>query len=121
MIKRFIFTTCLVAFLLLTATTAGAEERPLWWEQAEAEAKREGYLLITLEDLKTLYDSGKPLLVLDVRPDYEYERGHLPHAVNLEFHLGERLILDPVKRKHFQELLGPNKDRTIVIYCRNFR
>ncbi|NIR14240.1 MAG: rhodanese-like domain-containing protein, partial [Desulfobacterales bacterium] len=69
----------------------------------------------------SLYQSGKDFKILDVRPDYEYERAHLPQAANLEFHLGERLTLDPAKRKEFEKLLGSNKDRTIVIYCRSFR
>ena len=29
--------------------------------------------------------------------------------------------IDPAKRKEFEKLLGSNKDRTIVIYCRSFR
>ena len=111
----------LLAIFLLSATISIAEEQPLWWEQAEAEAGREGYHLITLDELQSLYQSRQDFIVLDVRPDYEYKRGHLPKAANLEFHLGERLTLDPVKRKEFEELLGPEKDRTIVIYCRSFR
>ena len=111
----------ILAIFLLRATITIAEEQPLWWEQAEAEARREGYGLITLDELESLYQSDKDFLVLDVRPDYEYKRGHLPKAANLEFHLGERLTLDPVKRKEFEGLLGPEKDRTIVIYCRSFR
>ena len=110
----------LVIFLLRAGITI-AEEQPLWWEQAEAEARREGYDLITLDELESLYQSGKDFIILDVRPDYEYKRAHLPKAANLEFHLGERLTLDPAKQKEFEKLLGPNKDRTIVIYCRSFR
>ena len=110
----------LVIFLLRAGITI-AEEQPLWWEQAEAEARREGYDLITLDELESLYQSGKDFKILDVRPDYEYKRAHLPKAANLEFHLGERLTLDPAKQKEFEKLLGPNKDRTIVIYCRSFR
>ena len=111
----------LLVILLLRASITIAEEQPLWWEQAEAEARREGYDLITLNELESLYQSGNDFIILDVRPDYEYKRAHLPRAANLEFHLGERLTLDPAKRKKFEKLLGSNKDRTIVIYCRSFR
>ena len=113
--------TLLLVIFLLRAGITIAEEQPLWWEQAEAEASREGYHLITLDELESLYQAGKDFIILDVRPDYEYKRAHLPRASNLEFHLGERLTLDPAKQKEFEALLGPNKDQTIVIYCRSFR
>ena len=115
-----IFILLLVIFLVRPSINI-ADEMPLWWEQAEAEARREGYDLITLDELESLYQSDNDFIVLDVRPDYEFKRAHLPQAANLEFHLGERLTLDPIKRKEFETLLGPNKDRTIVIYCRSFR
>jgi rhodanese-related sulfurtransferase len=119
--KRLFNITFSVIFLLFSTAPTFGEEMPLWWEQAETEARREGYDLITLDELEFLYQSDKNFIVLDVRPDYEYKRAHLPKAANLEFHLGERLTLDPAKRKEFEELLGSDKNRTIVIYCRSFR
>jgi phage shock protein E len=121
MTKRLVIINLFLAFSLLFAGIAVPEDQPIWWDQAKVEAEKEGYGLITLDELKSLYDAGKPVLILDVRPDYEYQRGHLPNAVNLEFDLGERLTLKPEKRKTFEELLGPDKDRTVVIYCRSFR
>jgi predicted sulfurtransferase len=121
MTKRLSIINILLAFSLLLASIVVAEVQPIWWDQAEVEAEKEGYVLLTLDELKSWYDAGKPFLILDVRPDYEYQRGHLLNAVNLEFDLGERLTLKPEKRKTFEELLGPDKDRIVVIYCRSFR
>jgi len=110
----------LVALAVLTST-AMAADRPSWWDGAASEAKAEGYGLITAEELNDLSDTNPDLLILDVRPDYEYRAGHLPGAVNLEFDLGDRLELKPDKRAAVKKLLGPDRNRPIVIYCRSFR
>ena len=99
---------------------ATASERPLWWERAEALSSRAGYTLIDIDELRALYASGKDFLLVDVRPAYEYKNGHLPKAVQLEFDLSEQSSLKPDKYQQFVELLGPNKNRAIVIYCRNY-
>jgi len=108
--------------LLSGGVPAGAAEadRPGWWDRASAQAGKDGYGLITTRELKALYDSGEEFLVLDVRPDYEYQADHLPGARNLEFHLGDRSRLGPTKREALLALLGPDKGRLIVIYCRSY-
>jgi rhodanese-related sulfurtransferase len=121
MTGRFFYIASLLACLFFAAAPVAAEGQPLWWEQAEVESKKGGYTLLSLDDLKAIYDSQKPALFVDVRPDYEYNRGHLPKAVNLEFDLGERLALKAEKRQAFEKILGSDKTRTVVIYCRNFR
>jgi 3-mercaptopyruvate sulfurtransferase SseA len=120
-VSRWTLISLILLVSLFFARISLAEEKPIWWEQAELEAESEGYLLITPEELKGMNESGKPFLIVDVRPDYEYKRGHIVNAMNLEFHLGERLTLDPAKQRAFETLLGSDKDRTIVIYCRSFR
>jgi len=47
--------------------------------------------------------------------------GHIPGAVNLEFHPGDKLEFSREKRARLKELIGPDKDRPVVIYCRSFR
>ncbi len=111
----------LILAILLIPYNASGQALPSWWEQAVLEAQKDGYTLATQADLNTLYESGQDILIVDVRPEYEYKSDHLPQAVNMEFHLGDRLELKPQKRGAFQKLLGPDKNRTIVIYCRSFR
>jgi rhodanese-related sulfurtransferase len=103
-------------------TSAGADnlEQPAWLQQARDEARQEGYELITALELKALYESGKDFTIVDVRPEYEYRDGHLPQAKSLEFDLGDKLDLTPEKQVALINLLGPDKQRMIVIYCRSF-
>ena len=95
-------------------------KKPTWWTEAEKESAVEGYGLLTVKEMKTLYDSVEPGLIMDVRPDYEYSMGHLPQAVNLEFHLGDRIKLAPERKERLLDILGPDKARRIVIYCRSY-
>jgi phage shock protein E len=106
---------------ILTAAAAGSQaEQPAWFQQARDEAGQDGYELITAPELKALYDAGKDFTIIDVRPEYEYRDGHLSQARSLEFDLGDKLQLTPEKKAAFVELLGPDKQRMIVIYCRSF-
>ena len=111
---KYVFVSVLISF-----SSPVCAETPAWLKQAADEAEKNGYALITPDELKVLYDSGRDFLILDVRPDYEYKGGYLPKAVNLEFDLGERLR--PDKKKEFVRLLGPDKKRMVVLYCRSFR
>jgi len=112
----------LVFFLMITGSSTGwAKETPVWWPEALSEADKEGYALASPKEVSELYASGKDLLILDVRPDYEYRAGHLPEAKNFEIHLGDRLQMKPDKKKAFREILGQEKDRLIIVYCRSFR
>ena len=119
---RHILAPILTAFMLVTAAAAAGERpEPGWWEQAGREAALNGYQLISTPDLDSLIKSGQDFVLLDVRPDYEYQAGHLPGAVNLEFHLGDRMGLGPEKEAALRGLLGPDQGRLVVIYCRSFR
>jgi rhodanese-related sulfurtransferase len=121
-IKRFLMLHLALALAagILTYAAAGSREEPSWLGQARDEAKQDGYELISALELKALYDAGKDFAIIDVRPGYEYREGHLPHAKNLEFDLGDRLELKPEKQAALIELLGPDKRRMIVFYCRSF-
>ncbi len=112
---------CLALGWAVALAAPGATGHPGWWGQMEAEGKEGGYQIIDEAVLKALMDSGRDFVLLDARPDYEFQRGHIPGAVNLEFHLGDRLELNPAKARALEKLLGPDHDRLVVIYCRSFR
>ena len=115
-IFKYVFVSVLISY-----SCPVCAETPAWLKQAADEAEKDGYALITPDELKVLYDSGRDFLIVDVRPDYEYKAGHLPDAVQIEFDLGERSNLNPVKRQQFEDILGPDKGREIIIYCRNYQ
>lgn len=118
-------TTALISIIIILVFVTGApswsKETPSWWPKALKEAQQGGYALTTPRETQALYDSGDDFLILDVRPDYEYKKGHLPKAGNFEVDLGDRLDMKPEKKASFEKVLGQNKDRSIVIYCRSFR
>ena len=119
--KNFIASSILVLLVLVVIGPSWSKDNPVWWPTALAEAKKDGYALTTPEEIQSLYASGNDFLLVDVRPDYEFKAGHLPGAKNFEIDLGDRLGLKPQKAGAFEKVLGTNKNRQIVLYCRSFR
>lgn len=107
----------ILAFSLLSQAAQAAQ--PSWWADAQADALRDGYVLVDDAGLEALRADGKALIV-DVRPDYEFAMGHMPGAVNMEFHLGDEAEPAPERVRLLTELLGPDHGRTLVFYCRSF-
>lgn len=118
---RLIVFAALVICMSIASSALAATETPVWWQRAQNEAKADGYKLLSAGDLAKLIKQGGGFYILDVRPGYEYERGHIKNAGNLEFHLGDRLGLKPAKAKALAELVGPDKSRRIIVYCRSFK
>lgn len=110
---------CMLLVLFISAPVL-AKTHPAWMQTAQREAERWGYELVDHEQLAGLLDDEN-LLLIDVRADYEYEAGHIPGAVNMEFNLADRSGLSKEKREAFKNLAGADKGRNIVIYCRSFR
>ena len=60
-----------------------------------------------VQTIKERMDSGKTLVILDVREESEWNRGHLPGAIQLGRGILERDI----------ERLIPDADQEIILYC----
>jgi thiosulfate/3-mercaptopyruvate sulfurtransferase len=82
------------------------------------EVERGGYKIVSTEELKGWIDRKKDMLIVDTMP-YEdsYKKQHIPGAVQFEFPIPEVTNLDEKTKTAFEKLLGPDKDRLIVIYC----
>ena len=87
------------------------------------EAQRGGYDVITTAELKGLIDSGKDILVVDTMPfEASYKKQHVPGAKQFLFPIPEMKTWDSKEtgeksKEDYAVLLGPDKYRTIVIYC----
>ena len=119
--KNIILSTILILLVLVVIGPSWSKDTPVWWPSALTEAQKDGYTLTTPEEIQSQYASSTNTIILDVRPDYEFNTGHLPGAKNFEIDLGDRLELKPQKAEAFKNVLGTDKNRGIVIYCRSFR
>jgi rhodanese-related sulfurtransferase len=87
------------------------------------EMKRGGYDLIATAELKELIDSGKDVLVVDTMPfEASYRKQHVPGAVQFLFPIPDMAVWDKKETdgrtaEDYANLLGPDKAKTIVVYC----
>jgi thiosulfate/3-mercaptopyruvate sulfurtransferase len=86
--------------------------------KACAEKERGGYKFISLGDLKAKLDGQEDMLVVDTMPyEASYKKEHIPTAVQFEFPIAEMKTMDNEMEKQYRDLLGPDKDKMIVVYC----
>jgi rhodanese-related sulfurtransferase len=86
--------------------------------KAASEKERGDYELLSLGDLKAKLDAKEEILVVDTMPyEASYKKQHIPTAVQFEFPVAEMTTIDSEMKRQYKELLGPKKDRAIVVYC----
>ena len=96
--KKLIF--LLLAVMMLTACGQDKEN-----DQGSA------YMNITTEEAKQIMDSEEGYIILDVRTQEEYDRGHIPGAI---------VISHEEIAEKAEEVLT-DKDQLILVYCRSGR
>lgn len=119
----------LVLGLSVSAFAFGTDkfEAEVTREQEAVKLAREvaqgGYGLVTTAELKAMIDGGEKPLIIDTMP-YEdsYKKNHIPGAKQFLFPIPEMQQwevkeTDGKSIDDFKALLGPDLDRTIVIYC----
>lgn len=67
--------------------------------------------MITPKEAKDIMDHRDDYVILDVRTQDEYDKGHIPNAV----------LLPDYEIKERATSLLPNKSQTILVYCRSGR
>jgi len=87
------------------------------------EVRQGGYDVVTTEELKSWLDEERAMLIVDTMP-YEgsYAKAHIPGAVQFLFPIADMKEWDAGETggksmQDFEQLLGPDKEKTIVIYC----
>jgi rhodanese-related sulfurtransferase len=82
------------------------------------EVIRGGYGILSTDELQGWLDQKKDMLIVDTMP-YEdsYKKQHIPSAVQFELPIPEMTEMDDQTKADFVKLLGPDKDRLIVVYC----
>ncbi len=87
------------------------------------EVQRGGYDVVTTEELKGWIDGGKDMLIIDTMPyEASYKNTHIPGAKQFLFPIPDMNTWDAKEtggktEQEYIELLGPDKDRVIVVYC----
>jgi thiosulfate/3-mercaptopyruvate sulfurtransferase len=86
--------------------------------KAASEKERGDYKLISLNELKANLDAKEDILVVDTMPyEASYKKQHIPTAVQFEFPIPEMNAMDVGTEQQYRDLLGPDKDKMIVVYC----
>ena len=86
--------------------------------KAASEKERGDYKLISLNELKAKLDAKEDMLVVDTMPyEASYKKQHIPTAVQFEFPIPEMNTMDDGTEQQYRDLLGPDKDKMIVVYC----
>ena len=81
------------------------------------------YQLVTTAEVKKMLDAGDDLLLVDAMPaEDSYNKGHLAGAVNYVFPKEamdgwNEDAMDGQTQEDYEQLLGQDKDRKIVVYC----
>ncbi len=121
-----------VILAVLTATGASAFGTDKFKEEVEKEAAavkltrevvKGGYNVITTEELQAVLKAGENVVLVDTMP-YEdsYKKGHIPTAKQFLFPIPDMnewdvKETDSKSQEDYQKLLGPDKNKKIIVYC----
>jgi len=88
------------------------------------EVQRGGYDLITASELKELLDKQADIVLIDTMPSVDsYDKEHIPGAINFMFPIADDMTNWDIQmtggktKDQYEALLGPEKERQIVVYC----
>ncbi len=123
----------LAVFLCLACTLSFASSGFCWGKkelEKEAgavkllrEVERGGYKIVDTNELKAWIDQNKDMVIVDSMPyEASYKKNHVPGAVQFLFPIPDMNVWDTAEtagktKADYEKLLGPDKNKTIVVYC----
>lgn len=127
---KILMLSCLsICFLASNAMAFGANkfEKEVEKEQGAVkllrEVQRGGYKVITTAELQEVVQKEKDFLIIDTMPyEASYKKNHIPSAEQFLFPIPEMTQWDAKETANrslddFEKLLGPDKERKIIVYC----
>lgn len=101
----------IVSILILSlGFIAGCSSKNKVSNTIQQSEETKGYENIDGKQTEKLLNSDKDVLIIDVRSEYEYEKGHLLNAINLPYY-------DDFKSE-LNEIID-YKDKIVLVYCRS--
>ena len=117
----------LVMLMISPAAAKNKFEKEVEKEAGAVKLAREmmsgGYATVTTDELKQWIDDGKEMILVDTMPyKASYKKGHIPGAKQFLFPIPimetwDTKETDGKSQKEYEALLGPDKDKLVVIYC----
>lgn len=102
----------IVSILILSlGFIAGCSSKNKVSNTIQQSEETKGYENIDGKQTEKLLNSDKDVLIIDVRSEYEYEKGHLLNAINLPYD-------DDDFKSELNEIID-YKDKIILVYCRS--
>ena len=121
-----------VVGIFLSAQSAGAILKNKFEKEVEKEigavklvreVQKGGYDVVTAEELMEMITSGRDMIIVDTMPYGDsYKKQHVPGAVQFLFPIPDMETWDTGEtdgrtEDDYRTLLGPDNEKTIVIYC----
>ena len=101
----------IVSILILSlGFIAGCSSKNKVSNTIQQSEETKGYENIDGKQTEKLLNSDKDVLIIDVRSEYEYEKGHLLNAINLPY--------DDDFNSELNEIID-YKDKIVLVYCRS--
>ena len=101
----------IVSILILSlGFLAGCSSKNKVSNTIQQSEETKGYENIDGKQTEKLLNSDKDVLIIDVRSEYEYEKGHLLNAINLPY--------DDDFKSELNEIID-YKDKIVLVYCRS--